>query len=126
MPRQQHEPREGEVWNANLSPGIGGEQTGIRPVLVISNEGYNATQNHLVVVVPITGTDRGFTAHYKIRGREAGLSKHSVVMCDQVRTISPLRLLEKRGEVSATTLREARRLAVKSIVELKFVVPKDG
>lgn len=110
-------PQTGEVWDANLSPTYGAEQSGIRPVLVISSAGYTASENQLAVIVPITGTDRGIPAHCKIRGREAGLSKHSVVMCDQVRAISHLRFLQKRGEASTTTLQEVRRLVVMSILE---------
>ena len=61
-------------------------------------------RNDLYLVMPITGTDRGLTFQYKIQGREAGLSKHSVIMCDQVRSISMLRFVQLQGRVSAATL----------------------
>jgi mRNA interferase MazF len=82
----------------------------VRPVVVISNDWFNDLENYLHVVVPVTGSDRGFIFHYRIGGREGGLSKNSVVMCDQVRAISPLRFLQKRGNVSVATLAEIRRL----------------
>jgi len=100
----------GEVWDARLSPTLGGEQSGIRPVLIISNEWFNELRNDLHLIVPITGTDRGFTFHFKVHGREAGLSKNSVIMCDQVRAISQLRFLQKRGNVSENTLENVRKL----------------
>ena len=104
------EPRTGEVWDANLSPTIGVEQSGIRPVLVISNEWFNRADNYLHLIVPITGTDRGLVYQHKIIGREGGLSKHSIIMCEQVRSISPMRFIQKRGQVSASTLSDVRRL----------------
>ena len=103
-------PATGEVWDARLSPTIGAEQAGVRAVVVISNAWYNETENHLHLIVPMSGTDRGFIFHHRIRGREAGLSRNSVAMCDQVRAISPLRFLQKRGNVSTETLAEIRRL----------------
>ena len=103
-------PATGEVWDASLSPTVGAEQAGVRPVVVISNDWYNETENHLHLIVPVTGTDRGFIFHHRISGRGAGLSKNSVAMCDQVRAISPLRFLRKRGNVSVETLAEIRRL----------------
>ena len=106
------EPRTGEVWDANLSSTAGNEQSGVRPVLVISNEWFNRADNSLHVILPITGTDRGLVYQHQIKGREGGLSKHSVVMCDQVRSISPVRFLQKRGQVSAATLAKVRRLVV--------------
>ncbi len=104
------EPRTGEVWDAQLSPTIGAEQAGVRPVLIISNEWFNRAENYLHMIVPITGTDRGLVYQHRIAGREGGLSKHSVVMCEQVRSVSPRRFVQKRGNVSEFTLAEVRRL----------------
>jgi len=104
----RNEPKTGEVWDARLSPTVGGEQWGTRPVLVVSNDWFNGLRNDLYMVMPITGTDRGLTFQYKIPGREAGLSKHSVIMCDQVRSISGLRFVQLRGRVSVTTLAAVR------------------
>ncbi len=122
MPGQRHNPKEGDIWDVNLSPGIGAEQSGIRPALVISNDWFNDTENFLVVVVPITGTDRGIHSHYRIPGKEGDLSKHSVVLCDQARTISPQRLLQRRGVVSTKPLEEVRWRAIESI---RSLIPND-
>ncbi|MBA3275303.1 MAG: type II toxin-antitoxin system PemK/MazF family toxin [Chloroflexia bacterium] len=105
-----NEPRTGEVWDAQLSPTVGAEQSGVRPVLVISNEWFNRADNDLHVIVPITGTDRGLVYQHRIPGREGGLSKNSVIMCEQVRAVSPGRFVQRRGQVSASTLGEVRRL----------------
>lgn len=79
-------------------------------MLVISNEWFNRADNYLHVIVPITGTDRRLVYQYKVEAREGGLSKNSVVMCEQVRSVSPMRLIQKRGQISTSTLAEVRRL----------------
>ncbi len=58
MKPSSHEPRQGEIWDVSLSPSVGVEQSGVRPALVISNDRFNAAENHLHIIVPITGTDR--------------------------------------------------------------------
>ncbi len=81
-------------------------------MLVISNDWFNGADNYLHVIVPVTGTDRGLVYQHRISGREGGLSKNSVIMCEQVRSISPARFLQRRGQVSATSLAEVRRLII--------------
>ena len=49
-------PREGDVWDVQLSPTVGVDQSGIRPALVVSNDWFNETENYLIIIVPITGT----------------------------------------------------------------------
>lgn len=109
------EPRTGEIWDAWLSPTVGAEQSGVRPVLVISNEWFNRADNYLHVIVPITGTDRGLVYQHKLNAKEAGLSKSSVIMCDQVRSVSPMRFLQKRGRVSEATLAQVRLMVIRII-----------
>ena len=79
-------------------------------MLVISNDWFNRADNHLHVIVPITGTDRGLVYQHRVAGKEGGLSKNSVIMCEQVRSVSPRRFIQKRGQVSPPTLAEVRRL----------------
>ena len=92
-------PSVGEVWDVDFSPQVRREQGGIRPGIVISNNFFNETPNGLYLVVPITGTDRGIRSHIRIEPPEAGLTKSSVIMCDQARAQSDLRFLRRRGRV---------------------------
>jgi mRNA interferase MazF len=103
-------PRRGEVWQANLDPVVGPEQTKIRPVLVVSNDGFNSLANQLCVVVPLTGTDRGLPYHVRVQPPEGGLDRLSIVQCEQITVRSYERLLRRRGRVDPATLRavEAR------------------
>ena len=98
------EPRAGDVWDVNFDPRIGREQGGLRPALVLSNDQFNAVNNRLHIVVPITGTDRGLAYHVRVSPPEGGLIKPSVIMCEQEKSQSIERFVRKRGSVSATTL----------------------
>jgi mRNA-degrading endonuclease toxin of MazEF toxin-antitoxin module len=103
-------PKEGEIWDVHLGTTISPEQSGLRPVLVLFNDWFNDTENYLFVVLPITATDRGISTQLKISGREGGLSKHSIIMCEQIRAISIRRFVNNRGTVSEHTLSQARRI----------------
>jgi mRNA interferase MazF len=97
-------PSRGDVVMVNLDPTIGHEQGGQRPALVISADALNRSPAGLVIVAPITGTDRGIPAHVKVPASEGGLTKASVIMADQIRTISRRRVARRLGAVSASTM----------------------
>jgi mRNA-degrading endonuclease toxin of MazEF toxin-antitoxin module len=72
----------------------------------------NESPADLLFVAPITGTDRGIMAHVRIPSQEAGLTKASVILTDQVRSISVRRLGRKLGRVPSLTMTEVeQRLA---------------
>ncbi len=104
------EPAAGEVWDVDLDPQIGREQGGRRPALVISNAAFNATPNELFIIAPITGTDRGIRFHLRMAPPEGGLTKTSVIMCDQAKAASALRFRRRRGAVSAETLAQVQAM----------------
>jgi mRNA interferase MazF len=91
----------GEVWGANLSPAQGHEQAGTRPVLVISDDRLNHGPANLVVVLPITSKDRRVPLHVEVEPPDGGLGVTSYVMCDQIRTISTDRLIERWGRITS-------------------------
>lgn len=98
------EPSAGDVWDVDFDPRIGREQGGIRPALVISNDYFNHAPNGLHFVVPITGTDRNIRYHVRVTPPEGGLTKPSVLMCDQTKSQSEMRFRRLRGQVSQQTL----------------------
>ncbi|HYI25081.1 MAG TPA: type II toxin-antitoxin system PemK/MazF family toxin [Thermomicrobiales bacterium] len=102
------EPRVGEIWNVNFDPQRGREQAGIRPGLVISHDRFNQVPNGLHIVVPITGIDRGLAYHVPIRAPEGGLTKDSQIMCEQEKSQSIERFIDRRGAVSEQTLQRVR------------------
>jgi mRNA interferase MazF len=104
-------PSRGDVWTAKLDPTIGHEQGGVRPSLIVSEDILNRSPAGLVIVAPITGSDRGIVAHVRIPSGEGGLAKRSVILTDQVRAISIERLGRRLGGVSSATMAEvAERL----------------
>ena len=104
------EPRVGEVWDVDFDPRVGREQGGIRPALVISNDQFNRVRNGLHIIVPLTGTDRGLAYHVAIRPPEGGLTKPSVIMCEQERSQSIRRFMRRRGRVSSETLQRVQEI----------------
>ncbi len=114
MPSQP-EPKAGEIWDVWFEPVVGREQGGRRPALVISGDAFNELPNGLVVVAPITRRDRGLSLHVRIQEAEGGLNTSSVIMCDQTRAVSLLRLKRQRGSVTAETLGRVRSLVARII-----------
>ncbi|CAN5404386.1 type II toxin-antitoxin system PemK/MazF family toxin [soil metagenome] len=93
-------PAQGEIWDAYLDPVIGHEQAGRRPVLIISNHAFNSLASSLCIIAPITSRSRGIALHVPVPKGEGGLDTTSFVLCDQVRSISHLRLRRLRGQLS--------------------------
>ena len=98
--------RRGDVVLADLSPVVGHEQGGRRPVVIVSPSAYNAWPIAMAVVVPITSADRRLRHHVPIGG-EAGPRIQSFAMPEYVRAISQQRLDQRiLGVASARTLSE--------------------
>ena len=95
---------------ADLDPTRGHEQSGRRPVLIVSDDLYNAGPSGLVVVVPLTSTVRGIALHVRLLPPEGGLRVESAILCDQVRAVARERLVRRWGAISAATMQavEAR------------------
>lgn len=102
------EVQEGELWWAKPDTRVGREQSGRRPVLIISNPLYNRLVDTLAVAVPLTSQNRGWSNHIVVPPG-CGLGKESWAMTEQVRTISRHRLTARVGAVDAGTLAEVRR-----------------
>lgn len=90
--------KRGDIYYADLSPVIGSEQGGIRPVLIVQNDIGNK-YSPTVIAAAIT-SQQGKTelpTHIEVNGDSCGLAKDSVVLLEQVRTIDKRRLKEKMG-----------------------------
>lgn len=96
----------GEVYQADLSPTQGSEQSGTRPVIIVSRGALNAVST-VVIVVPVTGREnkrRIYPSQLEIKARDGGLSKDSVALCEQLRAISKTRLKKRLGMLSNRTV----------------------
>jgi mRNA interferase MazF len=97
--------RRGEIWLADLGPTRGREQSGERPVLIVSTDRFNQGRARLVVAVPFTTRDRGLPIHVEVRPPDGGLRDVSFAMCEQVRSLAVDRLgPQSFGRVPAAVL----------------------
>lgn len=94
------EPVRQDVWLVNLDPVRGHEQGRTRPCLVVSEDLFNRGPAGLVVVVPLTTRDRGIPLHIEVSPPDGGVRQRSFVKCDDVRSISVERLVERWGTLS--------------------------
>ena len=91
--------KRGEIYFADLSPVVGSEQGGVRPIIVIQNDIGNKYSPTVIVAAITSQLDKAKLPTHIELGTEYGLSKNSVVLLEQIRTIDKQRLKEKIGEV---------------------------
>ena len=93
--------KRGELYYADLSPVIGSEQGGVRPVLVVQNDiGNKYSPTIIAAAVTSKMTKAKLPTHIELCANDYGLSKDSVVLLEQIRTIDKRRLKERIGLLS--------------------------
>lgn len=96
--KKRVEVRRGDIFYADLSPVVGSEQGGVRPVLVLQNNIGNKYSPTIIVAAITSQINKGkLPTHVEISQNDFGLSKDSVVLLEQIRTIDKKRLREKIG-----------------------------
>ena len=100
------EPLRGEVWDLNFDPTTGHEQAGTRTALILSEDIFNEGPADMVVVAPITRTQRKIRWHVPVAPPEGGLSSESFIQCENVRSVSKQRLKRRRGRVSPSVMQQ--------------------
>jgi mRNA interferase MazF len=100
------DPRRREIWLADLNPTRGREQTGRRPVLVLSVDSFNAGPADLIVVLPLTSTLRDIPLHVVVRKGDGGIRNDSAILCEAIRSISKDGLISRWGLVSPQVISE--------------------
>ncbi len=99
--------RRGDIYYADLSPVVGSEQGGLRPVLIIQNDVGNR-YSPTVIAAAITsrmGKTR-LPTHIDIYAERAGLAKDSVILLEQIRTLDKRRLKERMGHLDDNIMNE--------------------
>lgn len=98
--------KRGQIYYADLSPVVGSEQGGYRPVLIIQNDiGNRYAPTTIVAVITTRKTKADLPTHIWLNA-ECGLPRESMVECEQVRTLDKKRLKECVGQVSAEVMKE--------------------
>ncbi len=99
--------KRGELYYADLSPVVGSEQGGVRPVLVVQNDiGNKYSPTIIAAAVTSRMTKAKLPTHIEIAGHTFGLQKDSVILLEQIRTLDKRRLKERIGALSETTMRQ--------------------
>lgn len=92
--------RRGDIYYADLSPVVGSEQGGMRPVLIVQNDVGNKYSPTVIAAAITSQINKArLPTHIELSARSYGLSKDSVVLLEQIRTIDKRRLKEKMGRV---------------------------
>ena len=92
--------KRGDIYYADLSPVIGSEQGGIRPVLVVQNDVGNKYSPTVIAAAITSQINKAkLPTHIEVDAQSYGLSKDSVILLEQVRTIDKKRLKEKIGRI---------------------------
>ena len=97
--------RRGDIYYADLSPVVGSEQGGLRPVLIIQNDIGNR-YSPTVIAAAITSrmSKTRLPTHIDIYAEDVGLAKDSVILLEQIRTLDKRRLKEKMGHLNDRTM----------------------
>lgn len=90
--------RRGEIYYADLSPVVGSEQGGVRPVLIVQNDVGNKYSPTVIAAAITSQKEKSkLPTHIEINAQNCGLAKNSVVLLEQIRTIDKTRLKERMG-----------------------------
>lgn len=113
--------KRGDIFYADLSPVVGSEQGGVRPVLIIQNNIGNK-YSPTVIVAAITSqiNKNKMPTHVEINAAKYGLAKDSMVLLEQVRTLDKKRLREKIGSADYCVMKK-----VDFALEISFGLNED-
>ena len=108
--------KRGDIFYADLSPVVGSEQGGTRPVLIIQNDTGNRHSPTVIAAAITSQTGKArLPTHINIAGGSVGLSKDSVILLEQIRTIDKRRLKEKMGHLDDSIMQRVNEAISVSI-----------
>ena len=118
---EHKEVKRGEVFYADLSPVVGSEQGGVRPVLIVQNDVGNRHSPTVIAAAITSKQDKtNLPTHIGIKAGTGGLTRDSVVLLEQVRTLDKKRLREKMGHVEERVMEK-----VDLAIAVSFGLPHD-
>ena len=92
--------RRGDIYYADLSPVVGSEQGGMRPVLIVQNDVGNKYSPTVIAAAITSKTSKSkLPTHIEVFADRYGLAKDSVILLEQIRTIDKSRLRERMGKL---------------------------
>ena len=97
--------RRGDIYYADLSPVVGSEQGGVRPVLIVQNDVGNRFSPTVIAAAITSQTDKAkLPTHIQLQSNGNGLSKDSIVLLEQIRTLDKRRLNEHMGRLDEQSM----------------------
>ena len=112
--------KRGDIFYADLSPVVGSEQGGTRPVLILQNDTGNRHSPTVIAAAITSQTNKAkLPTHIELSGRAAGLTKDSVVLLEQIRTIDKRRLREHMGRLDESMMNR-----VDNAIAVSFGLPR--
>ncbi len=99
--------KRGELYYADLSPVVGSEQGGVRPILIVQNDTGNK-YSPTIIAAAVTSrlTKAKLPTHIELDAHEYGLVKDSVILLEQIRTLDKKRLKERIGELTPVKMQK--------------------
>lgn len=108
--------KRGQIYYADLSPVVGSEQGGVRPVLIIQNDvGNRFSPTVIVCAVTSQLTKAKLPTHIEVKKGNFGLPKDSVILLEQIRTLDKRRLREHVGTIDDATILKVDRAILISL-----------
>lgn len=97
--------KRGDIYYADLSPVVGSEQGGMRPVLIVQNDTGNKHSPTVIAAAITSQTGKAkLPTHIELSGHTVGLTRDSVILLEQIRTLDKSRLREKMGRLDGETM----------------------
>ena len=97
--------KRGDIFYADLSPVVGSEQGGVRPVLIVQNDTGNRHSPTVIAAAITSQTGKArLPTHISLAALSCGLPKDSVILLEQIRTLDKRRLRERMGKVDGTVM----------------------
>ena len=97
--------KRGDIYYADLSPVVGSEQGGVRPVLIVQNDVGNKYSPTVIAAAITSRTDKSkLPTHIDVFADKFGLEKNSVILLEQIRTLDKKRLREKMGHLDESVM----------------------
>ncbi len=102
--------RRGDIYYADLSPVVGSEQGGIRPVLIVQNDVGNRFSPTVIAAAITSQKDKArLPTHIQVDSVGSGLAKDSIVLLEQIRTIDKRRLKEHMGRLDDFSMKRVNQ-----------------
>ena len=102
--------KRGEIYYADLSPVVGSEQGGVRPVLIVQNDVGNKYSPTVIAAAITSQKEKSkLPSHIELEPKHCGLSRDSVVLLEQIRTIDKRRLKEKMGSLDSSAMSQVNK-----------------